>query len=155
MSAWIVDKRHIDLMVTGIVEGTSDLGLPPHPMTDAEKDRLGQQLVDECVNSVHVRYPRDDVSKGELPGPNDAYYLKPYHYEPIGFCPSAAEMYSAICCYMYQSCEDSSRWEQSIVKHLLDTAAQAIKTVKPRMELAHPGDIPWGFTAADIDAHAK
>src|SRR4051812_45036842 len=102
MSAWVVSKKHIDLMVAAITTGTRDGVLKRNRRSP---DKLGQALVSECVRSVSYRYPDDDVQKGELPGPCDAYYLKPYRFEDPIYRPTAVELMKAVSCYAYQSNE--------------------------------------------------
>lgn len=111
MSAFVVDKKHIDLMVSAIVNGTRDGVIPARPY---DPNRIGQMFVSENVESVSYRYPRDNVSKGELPGPGgpNAYYLAPYTYADPVYRPTSAELYMAIRCLDYQSCEHPG-WQNS------------------------------------------
>jgi hypothetical protein len=111
MSAYVVDKDHIDFMVQAAIAGATDSRETPHGgfswfhdhtrwsvkahldaperqskySVEVPPSTLGQMLVDECVRSVSARYPDDDVDAGELPGPvrEHAYYLQPYVFEPI------------------------------------------------------------------------
>ena len=151
MSAWIVSKKHIDLMVAGISRGTRDGAVKPRRRV---KDRLGQKLVDECVKSVAYRYPGSKL--GELPGPCDPYYLKPYRFEDPKYLPTAAELAKAIACYRYQSCEHPE-WVRSYACRLTERIGQEIATNVPaakRMldvtehrEMVWPEyeAAPWGF----------
>lgn len=70
------------------------------------------------------------MAKGELPGPCDAYYVKPYVYEDCGYRPTAAELLSAIRCYGYQSCEHPG-WAGSIAKRVCDLVQEEICAVLP------------------------
>lgn len=126
MSAWIVSKKHIDLMVLAVAEGTRDGLYPAIGLSAAQRDRLGQSLVDECVRSVSHRYPNDDVQAGDLPGPCDPYYLRPYRFEDPRYRPTAAELYKAVDCYAYQSSEHPG-WEASKVKRLCDQVRKAVE----------------------------
>jgi hypothetical protein len=83
MSAWIPNREHIDLLASAIdlMRGKIEDHVP------LNLDDIGQTLVDEVVESVSFRYPNDNVEAGELPGPLDAYYLKPYRHQPQGFTP--------------------------------------------------------------------
>lgn len=113
MSAYVVDKDHIDFLVQAAIAGATDsrgwesphgrfswfhdetrFSVKAHLDTSERVSKysvevppstLGQMLVDECVRSVSARYPDDDVDAGELPGPvrEHAYYLQPYVFEPI------------------------------------------------------------------------
>lgn len=109
MSAWIPDKEHIDLLVKTADLLRDDLDV----YVDDYLPRLGQMFVDEVVESVSYRYPGDDVSAGELPGPGDPYYLKRYSYTDPGFTPDAAEMRLIVGCYSYQACEHPG-WKDSV-----------------------------------------
>lgn len=162
MSAWIVSKKHVDLMVAAITHGTRDGIVKPRRRNP---NKLGQILVDECVRSVRYRYPNDDVEKGDLPGPIDPYYLKPYVFEHPRYLPTAAELYKAIDCYGYQSCEHPG-WLESYSFRLCERIRNAIAARVPaamvmREERAQPGrsirdawpeweDAPWGFDVDEI-----
>lgn len=162
MSAFVVSKRHIDILVQSALAGATngERWLHPgehfrwihdgnihelHPELDEPRERgtmvpdcsvletpastMGQVLVDECVRSVSYRYPNDDVDAGDLPGPCDPYYVKPYVFEPtyeanvmvigargltrcISPLVSLAELAAGIFCYEYQSCEHPD-WRSS------------------------------------------
>jgi hypothetical protein len=85
---------------------------------------IGQRLVDECVASVHARYPDTNPDERDLPGPRDAYYMGPYVWEPYrssdarvprALIPppaSTAVIAKQIAHYEYQSCEHEE-WESS------------------------------------------
>lgn len=121
MSAFIVDKSHIDLLVNAAYHGpaggwdTIDFPLRwshTHPtrgegesrqLSPGEMSALGDLLVIECVASVACRYPRD--APEELPGPTDNYYLEPYSFTAPGYTATAPEVLKALDCYEYQSCE--------------------------------------------------
>lgn len=119
MSAWVVSKSHIDLMVQAAIAGPTDGSwtrpgeafswyhdhkrheIAPYAEIGEESGHrelvppsvLGQRLVSECVASVHGRYPDTDPDVGDLPGPIDAYYMGPYVFEPV--VKSAAIMLTA------------------------------------------------------------
>jgi hypothetical protein len=146
MSAFIVSKKHVDLIVAAVTCGTRDGIVKP---SRKSKDKLGQMLVTECVASVSYRYPNDDVQKGELPGPCDAYYVKPYRWEDPKYRPSAAELLNAINCYMYQSCEHPG-WKSSTAHQFCEELVVKIESlvqagigycnIWPEYEAA-----PWDF----------
>jgi hypothetical protein len=118
---------------------------------------FGQLLVDECVASVHGRYPNDNVEAGELPGPTDAYYLEPYEFAPVVLehhrelislssmqrvlqpLVSNAELAHGIFCYEYQSCEHAA-WPTS-------EAHTICRALKDRILRHLPGadEAPWGW----------
>ena len=146
MSAFVVDKSHIDAMVNfGLTR--SKYG----PMTWHVKvgdksfrkeldlstaNEVGQMLVSECVASVMGRYK--DCTFTDLPGPNDAYWVLPYKYES-GQVPTPVETIKLVRCYEYQSCEHEE-WEDSearkFCKALISTAIEVL-----------PGydEAPWGW----------
>jgi hypothetical protein len=129
MSAYIVDKPHVDALVRAALDygsrGYQGARMQWWQTDDAgeyagwryldriERDeedfytpsQLGQILVSENVASVAYRYPDDDVDAGELPGPIDAYYLGPYVYADPGRTMSPGEVFKAIDGLDYQSCE--------------------------------------------------
>jgi hypothetical protein len=108
MSAYVVSKPHIDLLVQAAIAGPSDGhgwkigGEPFSYYHDSERHAveigaepgersvwgelvgpsvLGQRLTDENVTSVEGRYPDTNADRGDLPGPCDAYYMGPYVFE--------------------------------------------------------------------------
>lgn len=143
MSAFVVDKQHIDLMVRAALKAcptryagdgrrlswwrTDENGgyagwreLNQHAETMEDDDykafytpsQLGQMLVSENVRSVHHRYPDTDPDEGDLPGPVDAFYMAPYVYADPGRDLSPGEVFRAIDCLDYQSCEHEG-WRSS------------------------------------------
>jgi len=166
MSAWIVSKKHIDLMVKAVMEGTRDGALKSF-LTDRfltasiNPDSLGSMLVKECVDSVSYRYPGDYVSDGELPGPCHPYYVRPYVYEDPKYRPTAVELFKAVDCYDYQSCEHPG-WKSSKAMQLCDeirfVIASAVKDVDDKVknrgkrgwEWPEYDDAPWGFNTEEI-----
>lgn len=115
MSAWVVDKAHINAMI--------DAGLrvkyppmtwhhndKPHELTAGNASEVGQMLLDECVKSVSYRY--EDSKVTELLGRTDAEYLLPFEYRRFANPPSPVEILKQIDCYEYQSCEHPE-WESS------------------------------------------
>jgi hypothetical protein len=132
MSAYVVDKRHIDFLVSAALQayppgqpgsthrlswwrvdgsgeyaGWREINPNAEHMTDD-----GQMLVSENVASVHHRYPDDDADAGELPGPCDAYYMGPYVFEDPRREVTPGAVFRAIDCLDYQSCEHDE-WRSS------------------------------------------
>ncbi len=125
MSAFMVSKAHVDLIVQAAIAGTSEHGrLRSEPFNwyadgerhvleiGCEPDQrsygaavrdehiLGELLVRENVRSVEGRYPDTNGDRGDLPGPLDAYYMGPYVFEPYrrsGQRLCVAGMPEAIC----------------------------------------------------------
>jgi len=142
MSAFIVSKSHIDALIL--------LGLRlPYPsasplrwsrifnqwdsnttgeLTHETLHEVGQMLVDCCVASVSYRY-QDSVHEG-LPGPCDAYYSRPYAWEPVTVCPSAVQGLKLISCYEYQSCEHEG-WKTSEGKSFCESLQGKLITELP------------------------
>lgn len=143
MSAFIVDKIHIDLMIRAALRASDGTGprmgagfrfwrtdengdyagwleLHPHAESMEASDycepltpsQVGQLLVNENVFSVHHRYPDTDPNEGDLPGPCDAYYMGPYVYTDPRRDLTAGEVFKAIDCLDYQSCEHDG-WRKS------------------------------------------
>jgi len=112
---------------------------------------IGQRLVDECVASVHARYPDTNPDEGDLPGPSDAYYMGPYVWEPYirgearGLCrvipppASTAVIAKQIAHYEYQSCEHED-WDASEAHAFCRALADGLLCSLPGWEAA-----PWGI----------
>jgi hypothetical protein len=166
MSAWIVPKVHIDLLVRAAIHGGSygdrfnfwqtgedgeyrgwyeldefaEQRTPNGSVTPITPSQLGQMLVNENVASVAHLYPDDNPDIGEqLPGPIDAYYIHPYVYENPGYTLTAAEVFKALDCYDYQSCEHDG-WRKSDAFAFCRSLAYRYQHKVPGYEEA-----PWGF----------
>jgi len=129
MSAFVVPKAHIDLLVdlglrgpsgaqasgswqvlywfaaSPTLETASELRRSARPQ---DADRIGEMLMLENVKSVNDRYEDSD----DLPGPTDAYWLQKFKHKPQQYQLTAVEGLKAINCYGYQSCEHEG-WEAS------------------------------------------
>jgi hypothetical protein len=130
MSAYVVGKEHIDALVRLASEGPAGYHGGPggawggyYYVADADapigaravnvkedRNRVGQMLVSENVESVWHRYP-DDKSIDSLPGPVDKSDLMAYVYER-GRHLTAIEGLVALSGYEYQSCEHPG-WRSS------------------------------------------
>jgi hypothetical protein len=147
MSAFVVDKSLIDLLVAAADHygrrgggsrmqwwQTDEQGgyagwrylWPAEDEDDSHytASQVGQMLVDENVRSVHHRYSDTDPDRGDLPGPVDAYYMGPYVYEPPGRVLSPGEVFAAIDCLDYQSCEHDE-WRSSEAHAFLESLREA------------------------------
>jgi hypothetical protein len=116
---------------------------------------LGQRLLDECVASVHHRYPDTDPDDGDLPGPTNAYYMGPYVWHPYVVSetrliapglprvipPPAPTVVIAkqIANYEYQSCEHDY-WDSSEAHAFCRALADGLLRSLPGWEAA-----PWGI----------
>jgi hypothetical protein len=139
VSAWIVSKKHIDLMVKALTEGTRD-GLTK-PLR-RNKQRLGQSLVTENLASIMSRYGRRyfENAAGQF---EPAYCHEPYRHEDPRYSPTVSELRRALDCYCYQSSEHAG-WAGSQVKRLLDRVLGRLP------EAAINEDAPWGFDEFSI-----
>jgi hypothetical protein len=114
---------------------------------------IGQRLVDECVASVHARYPDTDPNRGDLPGPVEAYYMDPYVWEPyrrethcwsLAIPPpaSTAAIAKQIAHYEYQSCEHEE-WDASEAHAFCRALADTLLRSLPGWDQA-----PWGINTS-------
>src|SRR5437879_998359 len=105
MSAWIVGKDHIDLMVSAALRM---VGWNPKYVNVAETaDLLGQRLWEENHRSINHRY-------------NEGEETPEYHWTPVAELDEGAELRGEVLvqvvhnahCYEYQSCEHPG-WKDS------------------------------------------
>ncbi len=128
MSAYILSKSHIDVLVTLAQRGPS--GVPVCPMNawhtvrygalDArtDYDLIGANLLAENCKSVQHRYP--DCEASELPGPNDGHFMLPYRHSDPRRIPTAVEGLKLLACYEYQSCEHPG-WSMSQAREFCES----------------------------------
>ncbi len=110
MSAFVVDKAHINAMIDA---GLSVRYRPMHwypegkegssSLTEINASEVGQMLLEECIKSVGYRYEDSEVT--DLPGRSDAEYIIPFQYKRFANPPTPIEILKIISCYEYQSCE--------------------------------------------------
>lgn len=129
MSAFMVSKKHIDLLVRTAYAGPTTngkqggYGQQPwyRPYFKGESqwqveqcDAIGEMLIKENLSSIHARYPDTITDPESTPGPVDQYWLEPYTLADPFFAKrlTAIEALKALDCYEYQSCEHPE-WEQS------------------------------------------
>ena len=143
MSAFVVDKAHINAMVrSGLSvqyrplhwyhEGQS------HALNDDNTSEVGQMLLEECIKSVCHRY--DDSEMTDLPGRTDAEYLIPFKFKLSYNPPTPVETLKLISCYEYQSCEHPA-WGASEAKTFCDALRHATIGRLPGYDEA-----PWEWT---------
>jgi hypothetical protein len=143
MSAWIVDRDHLDRLLTAAVQWDV--------ITADQADETGRMLWKENLASVAYRYPRD--RDGGRPGPDgfrdrdaDTYRHRAY---PGRIDPEVVQ--SAAASLRYQSCEHPG-WHGSTaaqwVNHLHRLATDRIPAylakygpVDPRRQA--PGENGW------------
>lgn len=172
MSAFVVDKKHIDLLVRaalnahpagqpgstrnmswwqvdedGEYNGWRELNRHAETMTDDDHksyftpSQLGQILVSENVMSVHHRYPDTNPDAGDLPGPCDAFYMAPYVYTDPRRDLTPGQVFKAIDCLDYQSCEHGG-WRKSEAHAFLTALRHAYCN-----RVADYEDAPWEFAS--------
>jgi hypothetical protein len=148
VSAWIVSKTHIDLLVTAGLHfaGHRDRlrWYYGNPTRSGELDPstahiVGQMLWAENLASVAGRYPAD-VS-GQRPGPNDFEdeQVLTYRFARVPGALDRAAVLKALHCYEYQSCEHDG-WQSSAAHAFCRALERSIVTSLPGYAAA-----PWGF----------
>ena len=114
MSAFVVDKAHINAIINAGLSGHDPLTWyhdnEHHQLNYDNANEVGQMLLDECMKSVMYRY--EDSFITDLPGRVDAEYLIPFKFKPSYDHMPAVQVFKLIHCYEYQSCEHPE-WEDS------------------------------------------
>lgn len=158
MSAYIVDRHHIDFLVRSAVKVEWLDRSPFRFWHDGDMIEVGRQnatdfgrmLWAENVKSVAYRYPRDTVS--ELPGPRpfDANTVRNYMWREndrlMGWSCIAA--LKAIDGYEYQSCEHPE-WEGSLAQGFCQALRKRLIGHLPGYD-----ECPWEITSDSIIAYA-
>lgn len=173
MSAWVCDKEHFDVLVKAALHGASAQNTMSgvrgpiswwqvdeagafagwRRLYTVERDdtdemtpsAFGQMLVNENVRSVAYRYPDTNPDEGNMPGPVDAYYMGPYVYRDPGFTPTPGQVFKAIDCLDYQSCEHPG-WRTSEAYAALASLRDAYC-----QQVDGYDDAPWGFDARNLN----
>lgn len=155
MSAWIVSKTHIDLLIEAgltFVHPGSQLtwskaadpaDWDPRKLDHQSANAVGRMLWGECVKSVKFRYPGEDVDT--LPGPGDMTKssVSRYRFANVPGSIDPVVVLAEINCYEYQSCEHPG-WKTSEAKRFLDALTGACVRRLPGYDKA-----PWGFDDRD------
>lgn len=149
MSAWVVSRDHIDLVVTEIIarkvpDPETGEAFTPEGGTD-----LGRYLWSENIDSVRFRYclPDDhEVTKDYRRA------LEEYAYrecpEPRGEWRAGTLVESAVRSLRYQSCEHPT-WSGSRAAKILD----ALEAFYPPLGSPTPaGMLGWDFMRPRVDA---
>jgi len=129
MSAFVVGKPHIDIMVrlamaSGNAWLASTVPVEWREISLDNADATGQMLVDACARSVAWRYSGDTDS--DLPGPHDRYWTRPYWYpDSDSVLPTPLEGIKLVQCYEYQSCEHPD-WDTSEAKRFCDALTRRL-----------------------------
>lgn len=162
MSAYVVDRQHIDALVALAVRNSgydtlrwftvSDQELRTLDMTALRAvtrearhdtaDEIGRMLWAENVKSIHYRYP-DTIDGENLPGPIDfteadvLTYVWPFSTR----VPSAVAGLKAIAGYEYQACEHPE-WLTSEARNFCEALRHRLITNLPGYE-----DADWEITS--------
>lgn len=142
MSAWVVHRNHIHLLVRGLTD--SEI------VTTVDPDEIGRTLWRENLRSVSYLYPHQ--RNGSRPAPfrfRDGHVQSYTYVRPRGPLDRDALLTQAHC-YACQSCEhpqwegsDAARWTHELIDRL--TAAG---------HRWQSDDIPWGWQWATATAPA-
>lgn len=140
MSAFIVDRYHIDQLVSTAINGPTEApmafrrnrfyffqGEDTHHVNDDTADTIGAMLWAENHRSVNHRYDETDE-------PESYTYTAPRQRLAI------AAALKAIDCYEYQSCEHPE-WEASAARTFCAMLRKRLVSCLPGYE-----DAPWGLT---------
>jgi hypothetical protein len=127
MSAWIVSKAHIDAIVTAALK--DEMVRLPHDTFHPQKmstDEMGQMLWRENYKSVNHRY-------------NERARCPSYRFN-LRACPlTSVEVFKAIHCLEYQSCEHPG-WKRSKARSFLRELESSLTRCLPGYAAA-----PWGI----------
>lgn len=133
MSAWVVEKGHIDVLVNGLVQ---------HGLVEPrDMQATGQMLWKENYRSVNYRYCERKRTPAYTPAVTEAS-IDPRH------------LLKAVECYEYQSCEHLG-WETSPAKSLMATLhdlARPLAAALPHLRTNYVDDGPgtrWGYDRLD------
>lgn len=160
MSAFVVSREHIDVLVRLAITGPSDadpasrLAFPVRVKDQSDRYRkvapiddlqhadlidptdVGYQLWAENHASVAYRYS----------DPYDEEIVEEYRYQDPGFTPTCAEAARALSCLAYQSCEHPE-WPESLAYGFVQTLRVALLDAMPGIDAA-----PWAWSAQDVRA---
>lgn len=156
MSAWIVSKEHINVMIAaGLQYGRSgwhgnlswrsgDEGDNEYrELTRESADEVGRMLWRENVRSIEYLYP-DTAENGDYPGPIsfEREQADEYVYTPprIGDL-SPGETFNLVACFDYQSCETDD-WTETEAYRFCKALEDAVA--------ASMYEGPWGWDAEEI-----
>jgi hypothetical protein len=147
VSAFIVDREHVDALVTLAVKGPAaggywhgarwfrtveNMSLADIVGADySNADTLGQMLWTENVRSIHARYP-DTLEGGTYPGPCDftPEDVMGYTWPMSGRQLTAIEGLKALDGYEYQACEHAE-WPDSEAYRFCDALRRALVSCLP------------------------
>lgn len=108
MSAFIVNKVHVDYLISAAIQW----GL----VHGREADAVGAEVWAENVRSVSACYP--DCEGDDLPGPCPTPDPARYEFASPKLAVEPFQVLQAIACFSYQSCEHRE-WEASGAREFL------------------------------------
>lgn len=162
MSAFIVDKAHINALVHAALRGHgadrglrwydldtdqlwSDCGsadeyfrlvqVHTHEATHETANQVGRMLWLENLASVAARYPHD--ASGERPGPYDLTdeAISAYTYDRSTPYYEPVQVLKALACYEYQSCEHPG-WKRSEARRFCEALRHKMINALPGYDAA-------------------
>lgn len=149
MSAFMLDKAHIDALVATALHGPQEISFPSNrwytlefgldyrqlKSEDDSANILGELLVKENLSSILYRYPDTEKNPDDMPGPADSYWSKSYKFPPNTKRLTIIQALKAIQCYEYQSCEHAE-WEASAAHRFCIHFCTALISFLPGYEKA-------------------
>jgi hypothetical protein len=150
MSAYLVDRIHIDLLVSLALERRADRRLCWYwqgNWHDAGVDGatyVGRMLWTENLRSLVYRYPED--TSGGRPGPCDLQdeEIAGYTHTAQRYTLTPVEGLQAILGYEYQACEHPG-WEESEARAFCEALRHALIRRLPGYDAA-----PWCWTEREV-----
>lgn len=136
MSAWIVSREHINLLVAALMDEGIVQGISP--------DEIGSALWRENLRSVAYRYPND--GDGERPGPVDFRdgMVDTFTFRgPVDTSNKALVLKQAHC-YDYQSCEHPEYGESIPYVWIRRLCDKLVRSGADRNGVAYD-KAPWGL----------
>lgn len=152
MSAYLVDKVHIDLLADVVRRGPDGWIVSPSRPWDVPlyldddlrtRDAIGLELWRENLRSINARYPDTIDDPDAIPGPAGVgpAQIEAYRFTRINPRLTAGEAAKAIACLRYQSCEHKG-WEKSRAAEILRQVEELLLTLLPGYDTS-----PWEWTA--------
>lgn len=143
MSAFLVSKAHIDLLVNLDLHGPSDLERSqPWGLSSYSPDELGKLLWGENLRSFRTRYP------GLPKNRSIAYSVANYEFQPPPYQLTLVEANKALHCLRYQSCETDD-YETTLAAQWTNEMLSTLEHCVPGYELA-----PWHWSEDVIKERA-
>jgi hypothetical protein len=155
MSAYIVDKQHIQYLIDAAMQSASCgafrwyHGGEWRELPKGDKERaaeIANMLWCENIKSVSHRYPHE--SSATLPGPTETETIEPRDFHGIRWLHFVPVQVAKACdCYDYQSCEHDE-WETSEAKAFTDSLKESQWRRLPGYD-----DAEWGAPEVYANAH--